>query len=110
MARLSAYRAMWVIAMFDLPVDTKAAKQRYTRFRKKLVEDGFNMIQYSVYARHCASMENAEVHVRRVGSWVPPDGEVRLFTLTEKQYRRMQVFLGKRRITPEAAPNQLELL
>lgn len=110
MPRLSDYRAMWLITMFDLPVDTKAARYRYTQFRKRLIEDGFIMMQYSVYVRHCASLENAEVHIRRVGNWVPSDGEVRLLTLTEKQHERMQVFVGKRRIAPEYTPNQLELL
>ncbi len=52
---LSAYRFMWVVVMFDLPVDTKKARREYTRFRKKLLRDGFMMLQYSVYARHCAS-------------------------------------------------------
>ena len=31
---LSGYRCMWIVAMFDLPVDTKAAKRAYTDFVK----------------------------------------------------------------------------
>ena len=54
---------MWVIAMFDLPTDSQPARRAYTRFRKDLLEDGFSMMQYSIYIRHCASIENAEVHV-----------------------------------------------
>lgn len=110
MAHLSDYRIMWLVTMFDLPVATKAARKRYTQFRKRLLQDGFTMLQFSVYIRHCATMENAEVHMARVGAWVPPDGEVRLITLTEKQHQRMRIFLGKRRIAPELPPNQLELL
>lgn len=110
MAHLSDYRAMWLVTMFDLPVDSKAARKRYTQFRKRLLQDGFTMLQFSVYIRHCASMATAEMHMTRVGAWVPLDGEVRLVTLTEKQHQRMRVFLGKRRIAPESPPNQLELL
>ena len=66
-------------------------------------------MQFSVYIRHCASEENAEVHVRRVEKMVPADGEVRLITITDKQYERMRVFWGKRRRAPEQAPAQLEL-
>ena len=51
---------MWVIAMFDLPTDTPAARKSYTRFRKDLLDDGFTMMQFSVYSRHCASIENAD--------------------------------------------------
>ena len=51
---------MWVIAMFDLPVHTPKARKAYARFRKDLIEDGFTMMQYSIYIRHCASIENAK--------------------------------------------------
>jgi CRISPR-associated protein Cas2 len=105
---LSAYRTMWLLAMFDLPTDTKKARKAYTRFRKALVKDGFTMMQYSVYIRHCASEENANVHDGRVVAFLPPDGEVRLLRITDKQYERMRVFWGKRRKPTEQPPRQLE--
>jgi CRISPR-associated protein Cas2 len=105
---LSAYRTMWLVAMFDLPTDTKKARRAYTRFRKALVKDGFTMMQYSVYIRHCASEENADVHDGRVVGALPPDGEVRLLRITDKQYERMRVFWGKRRRPAEQPPRQLE--
>ena len=105
---LSAYRFMWVIAMFDLPVDTKKARRAYTQFRKMLLKDGFTRMQFSVYIRPCASRESAEVHMTRVESFVPDDGEVRLLTFTDKQFERMRIFWGKRRKPPEPMPRQLE--
>lgn len=107
--RLSAYRSMWVLTMFDLPVDTKKARRAYTQFRKMLLKDGFRQMQFSIYARHCASEENTDVHVKRVERNVPPDGEVRVLTVTDKQFERMRVFLGRMRKQPESAPPQLEL-
>lgn len=106
---ISGYRCMWLVAMFDLPVDTKAARKAYALFRKNLLKDGFSMMQFSVYTRHCASEENAEVHEQRVQGFLPDDGEVRLLTITDKQFERMRVFWGKRRKPPEPAPQQLEL-
>jgi len=104
---LSAYRFMWVVAMFDLPVDTKTARRAYALFRKSLLRDGFTKMQYSVYVRHCPSRENADVHIHRVAACVPDDGEVRVLTVTDKQFERMRVFLGKRRIPPEKGAVQL---
>ena len=95
--------------MFDLPTDTKKARKDYAQFRKQLLEDGFAMMQFSVYARHCASKENAEVHTERIKRHLPPDGEVRVITITDKQFERMSVFWGKMRKPPEPAPCQLEL-
>ena len=106
---LSGYRAMWIFAMFDLPTDTKKARKDYTDFRKNLLKDGFSMLQYSVYVRHCASEENADVHYGRVRKFLPPDGEVRLVAITDKQYGRMETFWGKMRKPAPPAPRQLEL-
>lgn len=99
---------MWVIAMFDLPTDTAKARKAYTRFRKELLDDGFTMMQYSVYARHCATIENADVHVARMAGRVPPSGEVRFLTITDRQFGRIKVYVGKKRETPPPPPAQLE--
>ena len=101
------FRSMWVVAMFDLPTTTKAERKAYQGFRKVLLKDGFLQIQFSVYARHCASEENAVVHENRVEASLPPDGEVRLMRLTDKQFERMKVFYGKKRKPAEKAPEQL---
>jgi CRISPR-associated protein Cas2 len=100
---------MWVIAMFDLPTDTPKARKAYTRFRKALIEDGFTMMQYSVYSRHCASIDNAEVHVNRMGAQVPEAGEVRFLTITDRQFGRIRVYTGKKRVNVPPSPSQMEL-
>ena len=95
---------MWVIAMFDLPVDTPAARKFYARFRKNLLDDGFTMMQFSVYSRHCASIENAEVHIARMGERLPPAGEVRFLTITDRQFSRIRTFWGKNVSESDAYP------
>jgi CRISPR-associated protein Cas2 len=100
---------MWVIAMFDLPTDTPAARKAYMRFRKDLLDDGFTMMQFSVYQRHCASIENADAHVARMGQKLPPAGEVRFLTMTDFQFSRIKVFWGKKRGKTAPATPQLEL-
>jgi CRISPR-associated protein Cas2 len=62
-----------------------------------------------VYVRHCPSEENSNVHVQRIESHVPADGEVRILTFTDKQFERMRVFWGKTRVPVEPAGQQLEL-
>jgi CRISPR-associated protein Cas2 len=107
--QITGYRLMWVLAMFDLPTDTKRARREYALFRKMLLGDGFTQMQFSVYARPCPSQENADVHVGRIERSLPPDGEVRVITITDKQFERMRVFWGKLRRRPEQAPCQLDL-
>lgn len=100
---------MWVMVLFDLPTETKSDRYQYTQFRKKLIADGFVMLQYSVYTRHCASDESAEVHCNRIKAILPPKGEVRILKITEKQFERMQVYYGAKRIPVEQAPKQLSI-
>ncbi len=100
---------MWLIAMFDLPMDTKQARRQYAEFRKLLLEDGFTRMQYSVYGRHCASEENAEVHQQRIERRLPPDGEVRILAVTDRQFERMRIYWGKMRKSTPAPPPQLSL-
>ncbi len=100
---------MWVIVMFDLPTETPEHKKAYTRFRKQLLDDGFTMAQYSIYWRHCASMENALVHIARMGAQVPPSGEVRFMSITDRQFSLIRTFVGKSRQPTPISPSQLEL-
>ena len=64
MDRFSEYRVMWVLVFFDLPTETKKERKAAADFRKKLLSDGFLMFQFSIYIRHCASAESAQVHVK----------------------------------------------
>lgn len=98
---------MWIIVMFDLPTDTKEVRKAYHEFREALLNNGFTMLQFSVYARHSPSEENAVVHENRVKTFLPEDGEVRLLKITDKQFERMKVFHGKIRKATEKAPEQL---
>lgn len=78
MDRLSEYRVMWLLVLFDLPTETKRDRKASADFRKKLIRDGFTMFQFSIYVRHCASRENAEVHKKRVRQFIPMHGKVGL--------------------------------
>lgn len=100
---------MWMVVMFDLPVDTKSAVKHANDFRIKLKKDGFLMMQYSIYTRHCPSRENADVHERRVKRSLPPDGEVRIIRITDRQFGKMKIFRGKRRKAVQNAPTQLQM-
>jgi len=93
--RLNQYRIMWVMVFFDLPTNTKKERKQASLFRKRLQQDGFSMFQYSIYTRHCASRENAEVHIKRVKSFLPPDGHVVIMQITDKQFGMIEIFYSK---------------
>ena len=100
---------MWLLTMFDLPVKTKAEKHEYTRFRRLLLADGFTQLQLSVYAKYCASRENAEKYYRHIETAVPPKGQVRIIMVTDKQFGEMVSLYGKSVQDVEKKPEQLLL-
>ena len=106
---LSNYKNMWIFAMFDLPVTDTTKRREYTKFRKLLLGEGFSMLQYSVYAKFCKSRETAETYYRHIKSALPPEGEVRVFMLTDKQFGEMKVFYGATKKQVESKPEQLLL-
>lgn len=109
MDRYSEYRIMWILVFFDLPTETKKDKKAYALFRKNLQKDGFTMFQFSIYVRHCASYENAEVHIKRVKSFLPEFGQVGILCITDKQFSQIELFYGKRPQIKNVAGQQLEL-
>ncbi|MDA3871487.1 MAG: CRISPR-associated endonuclease Cas2 [Candidatus Marinimicrobia bacterium] len=99
--RLNAYHIMWLFVFFDLPTNTKIERSEASKFRKNLLTDGFNMMQYSVYNRHCASKENADVHVKRVKSFIPSKGLISIVNITDKQYGKIINFWGRKKAPPK---------
>ncbi len=107
--RLNAYRVMWTLVMYDLPTETKKHRGIAARFRKNIMKDGFSMFQFSMYVRHSASSENADVHKRRVKSLLPEEGKVGILQITDKQFGQMEIFYGAKQQVKQNVPQQLEL-
>ncbi|MCA3556533.1 CRISPR-associated endonuclease Cas2 [Aestuariivirga sp.] len=103
-------RYMWLFVFFDLPVGTKVERRAATRFRNFLKDDGFLMLQWSVYARVCRGEEATGKHHARVTSNLPSRGSVRTLTVTERQYARMKLLIGESKRSEKLAANQLVLL
>lgn len=85
---------MRMLVFFDLPVVTKAERRAYTQFRRFLLNDGYDMIQFSVYGRILNGNDAEEKHMKRLLSNLPPEGSVRMLTVTEKQYASMKLLVG----------------
>ena len=99
---------MWLFVIFDLPTETKADRKAYSDFRKKIMNDGFTMMQYSVYVRHCPSGESADVHIKRVKTFLPDKGQVSIVQITDKQYGAIINYWGVKTVPLAPTPRQLE--
>lgn len=107
--RLNAYRIMWTLVMYDLPTETKKERKIAAKFRKQLLNDGFSMFQFSMYLRHSASSENADVHKKRVKNILPELGKIGILQITDRQFGQIEIFYGKKEQPLPDVPQQLEL-
>lgn len=107
--RFCAYRIMWLFCLFDLPTNTKKQRKRASEFRKRLIEDGFDMMQFSVYKRFCGSSEACEVHTKRIKEWLPCEGTVSILKFTDKQFGDIKTFEGLKAKRREKPVEQFEL-
>ena len=105
--RYNAYRVMWLLCLFDLPTNTKSQRKRAADFRKYLIEDGYDMMLYSVYKRHCGSNEACDVHIKRIKQNLPTEGTVSILKFTDKQFGDIETFIGTVK-KKEKIPQQLE--
>ena len=103
-------RYMWLFVFFDLPVGTKVERRHATRFRNFLKDDGYIMLQWSVYARVCRGEDAVEKHLARASRSLPPKGSVRTLQITDKQYARMKLLVGSPVKNEKIGATQLVLL
>lgn len=94
---MSLCSIMRLLVFFDLPVKTKEERRQATLFRKFLIDDGYYMIQYSLYGRICATIENAKQHEQRLKFHLPYAGSIRSLLITEKQYSNISILLGQQK-------------
>ena len=95
--------------LFDLPSLTKAEQRANTRFREFLLDQGFEMAQFSVYVRHTHGKEAINVLIRKVSGAVPPEGKVDIIQFTDKQFENMVCLRGPKRKKMQKNPEQLVL-
>lgn len=106
---LSAYRLMWMLVTFDLPVETKKQRKAAHDFRMYLLDEGFEMSQFSNYVRFCAGREQFDAYVRRIERNLPEFGDIFIFQFTDKQYENIVRFSDQGRQRQRKNPEQLAL-
>ncbi len=101
---------MWMMVLFDLPTLTKNERRSAAGFRNFLLDQGFEMAQFSVYMRFCAGKEQVETHTDRIRRNLPKTGKISILGFTDKQYENMVLFKGRKQEPDQKNPGQYVLL
>ena len=103
---LCGYRLMWLMVMFDLPVDTPENRRAANDFRHQLLDFGFERCQFSVYVRFCEGREQLETWIGRVRTDLPHGGKVYCLNFTDKQYGGIVRFENRKSLFVAEKPAQ----
>lgn len=87
-------RYMRVLVFFDLPMLSSEDRKAYTRFRKFLINDGYMMLQESVYCKLAMNQNAANALILRLKQNKPSAGIVQALVITEKQFANIELIIG----------------
>ena len=86
---------MRVMVFFDLPVETSFERKQYAKFRKFLLNDGFIMMQKSVYSKITINGPSSDAVIKNVYKHTPSNGIVQILKITEKQFQSIEYIIGE---------------
>ena len=97
------FRIMRLLVFFDLPVGTATDRKNYRKFRKFLIENGYLMVQYSIYAKIILNHSILSYQKKKIMDQIPKKGTVDLLLVTEKQYAGMERVTSTKKDTEQIA-------
>lgn len=88
-------RVMRTIVFFDLPNIYYKDKRNYQLFHKFLINEGYIMLQESVYSKLALNLQQAEFNINKIRKNAPSKGLIQVLNVTEKQYVDIEYIIGK---------------
>lgn len=85
---------MMLLLCFDLPRDSKEERRQAAEYRKRLVELGFSMKQYSLYEREVKYESTRKRLIEILKSELPDSGKITLYLLPDEINNKQVTILG----------------
>ncbi|MBR5965015.1 MAG: CRISPR-associated endonuclease Cas2 [Treponema sp.] len=98
MPELNRYELMWMLVLFDLPVVEKSERKEASDFRNLLLDNGFAMVQYSIYTKLFSGKDACEKYYKMIQNNLPSEGKVDIITITDKQYENIISFKATKKV------------
>lgn len=109
MIKLTGYKLMWMMVMFDLPTETKQERRFATQFRTFLQKNGFEKVQWSVYVQFTGTLESSQKYISAVKNNCPPVGDINILFFTDKQFSNIIHISNRDTGKLKETPAQFEL-
>lgn len=86
---------MRTIIFFDLPNVYAKDKRNYLLFKKFLLNEGFIMMQESIYSKIVLNSVQGKLLLIKIRKNAPKKGLIQALTITEKQYANIEYIIGE---------------
>jgi CRISPR-associated protein Cas2 len=106
---LKKYELMWMMVLFDLPVIEKTERKEAADFRHFLLDNGFSMVQYSIYTKVLSGLDACQKYYNLIERHLPKNGKVDIVTITDRQYENIKSYNGRVKNDAKKTPKQLLL-
>lgn len=100
---------VWLLLFFDLPTTTKKYRRDANKYRNLLLDQGFDRIQLSVYAKYYVNATATNRDEKILTTNVPTEGVAQILKITNRQWHSKRRFEGKEEGQGEPAPDQLTI-
>ncbi|GMO62976.1 MAG: CRISPR-associated endonuclease Cas2 [Treponemataceae bacterium] len=98
-----------MLVLFDLPVVEKDERKEATDFRNFLLNNGFAMVQYSIYTKVLSGTDACQKYYKLIESNLPQRGKVDILTITDKQYGNIKSYTAQCKVRKKNDVQQLLL-
>lgn len=86
---------MRMLIFFDLPTITQEDRREYRRFRKFLINEGFIMMQESIYSKLLLNTTLVNLMENRLEKNKPKKGLLQSLIITERQFSSINYIVGE---------------
>ena len=101
---------MWIVAVFDLPVQTSQERRSYRILRKKLLASGFKPIQRSLLWRWVENRECADALTQNIKKSGIPQGQIAFFYIPDVSFKNTELLDNGILISPPSPPHPWTIL
>lgn len=88
-------RFMRILVFFDLPTLKSEQRRDYRKFRKWLIQEGFIMVQESVYSKLAMNTNSAKLIIENVKKHKTEEGNIQILVISEKQFNDIEIIVGR---------------
>ena len=98
---------MRLLLFFDLPMETTKDRREYSCFHKFLIQNGFIMMQKSVYSKLVINNVTSAAVKEKISKNLPPSGIIELLEVTENQFSKIEYLIGEKQTLIEESMDRI---